>query len=134
MKTERFRLERVGYMPKKLEPSVLYISQEFQTAAHLCACGCGVKVRTPLGPTEWLVRDTESGPTLRPSVGNWQQNCRSHYLITNGKVEWAGQWSEQKVLAGRAAEQSRREAYFKEHYPTPNIFVRVWNWIKSILD
>lgn len=134
MKTERFRLERVGYMPKKLEPSILYISQEFQTAAHLCACGCGVKIRTPLGPTEWSVRDTESGPTLRPSVGNWQQNCRSHYLITNGKVEWAGQWSEQKVLAGRAAEQSRREAYFKEHYPTPNIFVRAWNWIKSILD
>ncbi|WP_366873030.1 DUF6527 family protein [uncultured Roseobacter sp.] len=121
-------------MPKQLEPAVLYISQEFETAAHLCACGCGVKVRTPLGPTEWSIRDTESGPTLRPSVGNWQQNCRSHYLITNGKVEWAGQWSEEKVLAGRAAEQSRREAYLKEHYPTPNIFVRVWNWIKSILD
>lgn len=50
MKTERFRLERVGYMPKQLEPAVLYISQEFETAAHLCACGCGVKVRTPLGP------------------------------------------------------------------------------------
>lgn len=134
MKTEHFRLERVHYMPKQLEQAILYVSVEFETAAHLCACGCGVKVRTPLGPTEWTVRETEAGPTLRPSIGNWQQQCRSHYLITKGSVEWAGQWSEDKVLAGRAAEQSRREAYFEGRYPNSNIFVRLWNWIRSFVD
>lgn len=134
MKTEHFRLERVHYMPKQLEQAILYVSEEFETAAHLCACGCGVKVRTPLGPTEWTVRETEAGPTLRPSVGNWQQRCRSHYLITKGSVEWAGQWSEDQVLAGRAAEQSRREAYFEERHPNSNIFVRLLNWIRSFVD
>ena len=133
MKTEHFRLERVHYMPKQLEDAVLYVSEEFETAAHLCACGCGAKVRTPLGPTEWTVRETEAGPTLRPSIGNWQRQCRSHYLITRGSVKWAGQWSEDKVLAGRAAEQSKREAYFKVHRPDRNVFVRFWNWLKSLV-
>lgn len=46
------RLERVHFMPTALEPRVLYVSEEFGAAAHLCACGCGSKIRTPLGPTE----------------------------------------------------------------------------------
>ena len=72
----KFALERVHYMPKELKPGVLYVSEEFDIAMHLCACGCGSKVRTPLGPTEWSVQETNSGPTLRPSVGNWRQACR----------------------------------------------------------
>ena len=74
----RFRLERVHYMPKELEIGVLYVSEEFKTAAHLCACGCRAKVRTQLGPTEWKVKDDTKGPSLWPSVGNWQRGCRSH--------------------------------------------------------
>ncbi|MEY8142518.1 DUF6527 family protein [Falsihalocynthiibacter sp. CO-5D18] len=119
-------------MPKQLERAVLYVSAEFETAAHLCACGCGAKVRTPLGPTEWAIRETEAGPTVRPSIGNWQQECRSHYLITRGSVKWAGRWSEEKVLAGRTAEQNRREVYFEENYPEPSISGRFWNWLKSL--
>lgn len=57
-KIERLRLERVHYMPKVLEPGVLYVSEEFGAAAHLCACGCGAKIRTPLAPTEWTFEDT----------------------------------------------------------------------------
>jgi hypothetical protein len=75
----RFVLQRVRYMPKELQPGVLYVSEEFLTAAHLCACGCGAKIRTPLGPAEWSVEEAPQGPTLWPSVGNWQQGCRSHY-------------------------------------------------------
>lgn len=63
----KIRLERVRYMPKQLEPGVLYVSEEFGAAAHLCACGCGSKIRTPLGPTEWSIEETENGPTVRPS-------------------------------------------------------------------
>ena len=59
-------------MPQDLRPGVLYVSEEFGAAAHLCACGCGEKVSTPLGPTEWSLEETGGGPTLRPSVGNWQ--------------------------------------------------------------
>jgi Family of unknown function (DUF6527) len=132
MKTERFSLQKVHYMPKLLEQGVLYVSGEFETAAHLCACGCGAKVRTPLGPTEWSFQESEVGPTLRPSVGNWQQDCNSHYLITKGRVYWTGQWSEGQILAGRAAEHTRRQAYFESLYPDRGLIGRFWNWLKSL--
>src|SRR5690349_358775 len=93
MKTESFKLHRVHYMPKQLEPGILYVAEEFGAVAHLCACGCGAKIRTPLGPTEWALTETTKGPSLWPSVGNWQKPCRSHYIITGGAVEWAGQWT-----------------------------------------
>ena len=88
------------------------MSEEFDIAIHLCACGCGSRVKTPLGPTEWSISETKSGVTLRPSVGNWQQPCRSHYLITRGKIVWAPQWSAEEIAAGRSQEQQRREAYY----------------------
>lgn len=113
-KVERVRLERVHYMPKVLEPGLLYVSEEFGAAAHLCACGCGTKIRTPLGPTEWSVEETSEGPTLQPSVGNWQQACRSHYWIWRGHIEWSGNWTQAQIAAGRRREERRRHAYFAE--------------------
>lgn len=110
----KFKLEKVRYMPKQLAPGVLYVSYEFGTAAHLCACGCGAKVRTPLGPAEWSIKEHSAGPSLWPSVGNWQRPCKSHYVISEGEVEWAPRWSEAQVHAGRANEQRRREAYFAQ--------------------
>ena len=49
------KLACVEFIPKTLEPGVLYVSEEFEAAVHLCACGCGLKVSTPLSPTEWDV-------------------------------------------------------------------------------
>ncbi len=89
---DSFRLERVQYVPKILEIGILYVADEFDIAVHRCACG--LKVKTPLGPTEWQFTEENGLPTLHPSIGNWQLRCRSHYLITAGKVRWAGQWSE----------------------------------------
>ena len=104
-------------MPKVLEPGVLYVSQEFKTAAHLCACGCGEKVRTPLGPTEWKLTEAPNGPTLYPSIGNWQQPCRSHYWIRRGEIVWAEDWSEEQVEFGRQHEMNRRRHYYDKPYP-----------------
>ena len=73
----KFEMRSVEFMPKDLENGVLYVSQKYRTAAHLCACGCGEKIRTPLGPTEWSVEMGAAGPTLYPSVGSWQRPCRS---------------------------------------------------------
>jgi hypothetical protein len=130
MKTEKFILQRVQYMPSKLEVGVLYLSEEFGTAAHLCACGCGSKIRTPIGPTEWSVKETKAGPTVWPSVGNWQKACESHYVITGGAVEWAPKWSPEQVVAGRQREVERRNAYFEELYPS-GIWQRLLRWVKS---
>lgn len=112
IRTSRFEVEPVHFMPKDLVPGILYVSQEFGTAAHLCACGCGSKVRTPLGPTAWSVKETRRGPTLWPSVGNWQKPCQSHYLIVRGEVIWAEQWTTEEIAAGRHMEAARREAYY----------------------
>lgn len=137
-KIERLRLERVHYMPKVLEPGVLYASEEFGAAAHLCACGCGAKIRTPLAPTEWTLKDTSDGPSLSPSVGNWQQPCRSHYWIWRGEVEWHGGWTEAQVQAGRRREDQRRKAYFaarerQRHSQSATLGQRIWNGIKHLV-
>lgn len=130
----KIKLQKVYYIPKELEPGVLYVSEEFGAAAHLCACGCGAKIRTPLGPTEWTFYDTPAGPTLRPSVGNWQQPCKSHYLINKGQIIWAAEWSDDEIKAGRAAEELRRKAYYDNLYKNRGILRRAWNWIKKLFS
>lgn len=109
----KIRLKHVTTMPQHLEPGILYVSREFETAHHLCACGCGSKVRTPLSPAEWRVEETPQGPTLRPSIGNWQLPCRSHYLITRGDVQWSNRWSDAQIEAGRASDQRRLVAHLE---------------------
>jgi hypothetical protein len=129
----KIRLERVHYMPKELEPGVLYVSDEFDTAAHLCACGCGTKVRTPLGPTEWKFRETPNGPNLDPSVGNWQQPCQSHYWIKQGEIVWYPKWSDEEILAGRKFEQERRQAYYDTLDEIRGGWLRrLWNWLRGL--
>jgi hypothetical protein len=128
----KFRLERVEAMPSQLEPHVLYVSDKFHTAAHLCACGCGSKVRTPLGPTEWSFVDDDQGPSLDPSIGNWQRPCRAHYWIANGRVIWSTQWSDERILAARQLEQLRRERFYAQRYSS-GWWARLWRSVKSLL-
>ena len=128
----KIELQRVHYMPKELKPGVLYVSEEFGAAAHLCACGCGAKIRTPLGPTEWTLEETFKGPTLRPSVGNWQQACQSHYCIHRGEIIWAGKWSPKQIAAGRRGEEKRRRTYYDAiDRQRGGVFRRFWHWVKS---
>lgn len=121
-------------MPQELEPGILYVSEEFETAAHLCPCGCGSKIRTPLGSTEWSYKETKQGPTLYPSVGNWQQECQSHYWIRRGKIVWSKKWTQKEIETGRRAEQKRREEYYDNLYTEDSLLKRVWNWIKDLFN
>ena len=121
-------------MPRDLKPGVLYVSEEFGAAAHLCACGCGSKVRTPLGPTEWSMDETDDGPTLRPSIGNWQQACQSHYLITRGEVVWAAPWTAKQIADGqRREEEHRRKYYAALDRNRGGMAQKLWRWLKSLL-
>ena len=130
----KIELKHVYYMPKELKPNVLYVSKEFKTAAHLCPCGCGAKIRTPLTPTEWSLEETDCGPTLSPSVGNWQQKCQSHYWVIRGEVRWANKWSPEQIAIGRRGEDVRRHAYYdtldRKHDGTIR---RFWRWVISFL-
>ena len=132
-KPMNIRLVRVQYIPKTLEPGFLYVSEEFGAAVHLCACGCGSKVSTPLGPTEWTLEETASGPSLTPSVGSWQLRCKSHYWIRRGKIVWSGTWTHDQVVAGRRAEEVRRRAHYDAlDRKRAGILQRLWRWLKSL--
>ncbi len=129
----KFKLQRVHYMPNELNPGILYVSEEFSIAIHLCACGCGSKIKTPLGPTEWSVKETKSGPTLWPSVGNWQEACQSHYWITRGKIMWAEKWTPEQIAAGRRHEEERRQAYYDARdRKRSRGFRRLLRWLKDL--
>ncbi|HHF0657452.1 DUF6527 family protein [Pseudomonas aeruginosa] len=91
----------VEHFPDKLEPGELYLAMEFATAAHLCACGCGNKVITPFSPTDWQMYFDGETVSLKPSIGNWSFKCRSHYWVRSGRIEWAGNMSQEAVNAGR---------------------------------
>jgi hypothetical protein len=106
-------LEHVTYMPRQLSPGILYVSREYAVAGHLCACGCGNKVMTPLGPAEWDFSERNGRPTLQPSIGNWQLPCKSHYVIRDGRICWADQWSDSMINAGRRTEQQRRKVHYE---------------------
>ena len=64
------------------------MSLRYRTVAHLCACGCGVEVNTPLHPTGWAITYDGVNVSLRPSVGNWSEDCGSHYIIDKNRVRW----------------------------------------------
>jgi hypothetical protein len=123
-------VEHVRLMPAQLAPGVLYVSREFETATHLCACGCGSKVVTPLGETDWTHWMSPSGPSLFPSVGNWQLPCRSHYWIWNGGIEWAEEWSDEQVKEGREREMARTQAYFRAQ--DAKVSRRFSKWFSSL--
>lgn len=47
-----FKHKFVEYIPDTIEENIIYISISYSTAIHLCACGCGKEVVTPLSPTD----------------------------------------------------------------------------------
>ena len=129
----KIRLQHVHYMPNQLKQNVLYVSEEFGTAAHLCACGCGTKIRTPLGPTEWSLKVTEAGPTLYPSIGNWQQSCKSHYWIKRGEIIWSEKWTQEQINVGRRYEQTRRRSFYAPtEQQDDRVQLSLWSWLKNI--
>src|SRR5215207_9783512 len=102
----------VEYIPKELEERKIYVSMEFATATHKCACGCGLKVVTPLSPTDWKLIFDGRSVSLEPSIGNWNFPCRSHYWIENNNIRWAARWNEKQINAGRSQDRLAKESYF----------------------
>ena len=78
----------VEYFPDKFESGILYVSMKYAICGHLCACGCGEKVITPLSPKQWKIAYNGEDVTLYPSIGNYAFACQSHYFLTNGNIIW----------------------------------------------
>lgn len=107
---DRITLKDVERLPEKLEPGELYYSEKFRIAAHACACGCGERVITPIGKLDWSLNVSAAGPSLSPSIGNWNLPCRSHYWICEGKIVPARSWSNAEVEKAAARERRFRDA------------------------
>lgn len=90
MTHSHLRHEFVTSVPNELEHAVLYVSMPYATAIHLCACGCGAEVVTPISPSDWQLQYDGESVTLTPSIGNWRLPCRSHYWIRRNRIIWAG--------------------------------------------
>ena len=128
----RIKLLKVHYLPKELEEGLLYVSNEFGVAGHLCPCGCKNKIITPLDPAEWSFKEVNNKPTLYPSIGNWQLPCKSHYWIIDGEIEWSYQWSEEQIIEGREAEEEKRKSYYdslEKKHKKQSLFKRFINFV-----
>ena len=79
------------------------------------------------------MHDARSGPSMWPSVGNWQQACQSHYIIDGGKIIWCGKWTPAEIAAGRRHEDERRTAHYEALYAKQGLLARFWRWLKGLL-
>ena len=126
-------LKHVTYLPAELSAGILYVSEEYGVAGHLCPCGCGTKVITPLGEAEWTFSERKGRPTLQPSVGNWQLPCQSHYVIKDGQIRCAGPWSREQIERGRRAEEDRRRAYYASRTRKRSVWKRLRDLVQRLL-
>lgn len=80
-------------IPDELENGILYISEKYHVAIHLCACGCKEKTVTPINShNSWqLIKNSDGTVTLDPSIGNfsWERpSYHAHYYIKYNKIQW----------------------------------------------
>jgi hypothetical protein len=104
--------EFVEFVPEELKERALYVSIRYKTVVHLCCCGCGREVVTPLSPTDWRLTFDGASISLHPSIGSWSLPCRSHYWIDRNRAKWAPRWSRAQIDAGRAQEALAKKEHF----------------------
>lgn len=120
MRRKRLAHQFVEYVPDKVSDGILYVSLAYNTAVHRCCCGCGNEVVTPISPVDWTLGYDGESVTLKPSIGNYSFECRSHYWITRNRVEWAGLPSQWKIDQDREADRQRRLEYFEAELGVAN--------------
>ncbi|MFF9150339.1 DUF6527 family protein [Streptomyces sp. NPDC014861] len=113
--------------PQAMDAGVLYISIAYRTCGHLCCCGCGQEVVTPLSPAQWSLTYDGENVSLTPSIGNWSLPCQSHYWIRDGRVRWSSRYTpadihqnqdrDRRLLAAhdRGEQRHRRMARLRRH-------------------
>ncbi|EFI53234.1 MULTISPECIES: DUF6527 family protein [Afipia] len=109
----------VEFIPKDLDKGMLYISNRFKTASHLCCCGCGNKVVTPLNPSKWRLTDHGSTVSLEPSIGLGVLPCKSHYWIRESRIDWYPSMTYGETQRAQRADHYTSQVYTGEIKPPP---------------
>lgn len=110
----RIKHEFVTTIPEPLEPGTIYVSIPYRTASHLCMCGCGNKIVTPIRPSRWDLTYDGASVSLSPSIGNWGLPCQSHYWITRDEVIWSYKMDADEIRAVKTRQQKKIDDYFKK--------------------
>lgn len=130
----------VEFIPENIEEGKLYISEVYQTAIHKCCCGCGEEVVTPLSPVDWQLKKEMNRVSLRPSIGNWNYRCKSHYFITNNRVIWANRFTEKQIAIVQKKDKFDKQKYVASKNQQKDVFFKdsdstwlskLWRLIKS---
>lgn len=134
-----YRHEFVRSFPERLQEGVLYVSVDFDSAAHRCFCGCGQEVYTRLSPRDWMMIYDGKSVSLDPSIGNWSFACRSHYWLDRGRVTWAAQWTRDQIERGRTLDRIRTARHYGgqleaepsivQIQPARGLVTRFWEWL-----
>ena len=119
MRQSSFAPVFVDVIPEDLESGVLYLSTRFRTASHLCACGCGDRVVTPIKPAKWRFTFDGESVSLHPSIGRWQSTCQAHYWITRNQVMWARSFNERERDAVLRKDREDLGRYYSAAAPDP---------------
>lgn len=125
--------------PDVLLPGVLYVSVEYSTVLHLCCCGCGDQIVTPLAPSRWSMTFDGKSISLDPSVGNWSSKCQSHYWISKNQVTWDRQFSREEIelvrnlpiTASRIGEPSGTTTASDRRKIRGSIIERLLTWLRG---
>ena len=83
--------EFVEYIPAEgedLVPGTIYISMKHKTVVYRCPCGCGKLSEFILDPIRFRIEYDGRSVTFRPSIGNSNLECRSHYWIRENQIHW----------------------------------------------
>lgn len=90
MRVTEFKTVFTTGITSYLEQGKLYVNENYKVVRRLCPCGCGSLVQTPIDGSDysWQYTNHNGKITLRPSIGNFELPCKSHYYITENRVEW----------------------------------------------
>jgi Family of unknown function (DUF6527) len=102
----------VKNIPENLADNTVYVSIEYATAMHKCACGCGSKVVTPISPIGWSLNFDGDTISLHPSIGNWSFPCQSHYWVKRNSIMWAPRLTKEQIEKGRTYEEEDTKDYY----------------------
>ncbi|MGZ8941210.1 MAG: DUF6527 family protein [Methylobacter sp.] len=115
MKIKNIKPEYVDHLPDQLAEGTLYISEKFETAGHLCCCGCGEEVMTPLNKANWELKKSGNKISLYPSIGNWKYPCKSHYWIRNNQIIESPPISERGIEYVKQRDRLDKKIYAQEY-------------------
>jgi uncharacterized protein DUF6527 len=132
----KYAYQAVERIPKPMSEGVVYHSEEFEIGALLCACGCGHRVSLLVPDSHQII--AEGGwATVTPSISVCDADCKSHYFITGGEVEWMPAFSDATAASVMHRQIARHEVHEERKLTwaakARRGFARAFNRLKSIL-